>query len=795
MSKKKTSKPDRKINPETGLPYFTMAQKGARRASRTSPREAQSMPDPASGKVAEPAIKAATEAGGEVVSLKPAPDITKDDGADQDRFDPRNPDLYLNRELTWLNFNMRVLHEAEDLRRPLLDRLRFLAIASANIDEFVMKRIGGLKQLIGAGVHENTIDGRTPDQQIIECAEAIRGFQATARKNFLDLRDLIARRDINIIPYAKLSDKQRTWVRRHYIKNIFPLVTPLAIDPAHPFPFISNMSLNLLVTLRDLKATNSVLARVKVPLGPDVPRFLKVDNGNGGEALNFVALEDVMANNLDLLFPDMEVEACELFRILRNANTEVEEEEAGDLMAMIETELRYRKFAPIVRLEAISGMNPVRRGMLSAELGLDEERDVSETDVMIGMRDLMEIADLDVPALLEPTHHPVDNGVLLDDRSIFHVIRDVGPILLQHPYESFATSVERFVREASCDPKVMAIKMTIYRTSADTRILDYLMDAARNGKQVAVAVELKARFDEAANIRWASRLEEVGIHVTYGVIGLKTHSKTILVVRRDYNGLRLYAHIGTGNYHAGTARVYSDLGLLTADEAIGKDLTGLFNYLTTGCKPSRRYEKLLVAPLGIKKALLKKIEREIAVHSNGGDGLIRLKTNALEDPDVTVALYRASQAGVTVELIIRDTCRLRPGVAGLSETISVISVIGRFLEHSRIYYFRNGGDEEYFIGSADLMTRNLEQRVEVLTPVEGENLCKDLKQIFDTQLKDRRNVWEMRADGSYVQRRPGKGAKGPSVRGCQMSLVDAAEKRTAIAGQLRKRKIRSVGWR
>ncbi len=798
MNKKKKPTPDRKINLETGLPYFTMAEKESGRNPRAAPSESgpqsEPTPDPASENAAEPAIQPADDSGGKVIAIKPAPDLANDDGVDQNELDPRNPDLYLNRELTWLNFNMRVLHEAEDTRRPLLDRLRFLAIATANIDEFVMKRIGGLKQLIGAGVHERTVDGRTPDQQIMECAEAISNFQAAARKNFLDLRDRIARRGISIVPYDKLSKEQRTWVRRHYIKNIFPLVTPLAIDPAHPFPFISNLSLNLLVTLRDPKATNSVLARVKVPLGPDVPRFLTVGNGEGGETLTFAALEDVMAHNLDLLFPDMEVEACELFRILRNANTEVEEEEAGDLMAMIETELRYRKFAPIVRLEVISGMDPVRRGMLSAELGLNEEQDVSETDVMIGMRDLMEIATLDVPALLEPAHHPVDNGVLLDDRSIFHVIRDTGSILLQHPYESFATSVERFVREASCDPKVMAIKMTIYRTSADTRILDYLMDAARNGKQVAVGVELKARFDEAANIRWASRLEKVGIHVTYGVIGLKTHSKTILVVRRDYNGLRLYAHIGTGNYHAGTARIYSDLGLLTADEAIGKDLTGLFNYLTTGCKPSRRYEKLLVAPLGIKKALLKKIEREIAVHSDSDGGLIRLKTNALEDPEVTVALYRASQAGVTVELIIRDTCRLRPGVAGLSETISVISVIGRFLEHSRIYYFRNGGDEEYFIGSADLMTRNLEQRVEVLTPVEGENLRKDLKQILDTQLKDKRNVWDMRADGSYVQRRPVKGAKGSNVRGCQMVLVDAAEKRTAKAGQLRKRKIRSVGW-
>jgi len=710
-------------------------------------------------------------------------------------FDLNDSELFLNRELTWLSFNHRVLHEAEDIRKPLLDRVRFLAIAASNIDEFVMKRIGGLKQLIGAGVHERTVDGRTPEQQMTECDNAIGTFQEKSREVYLDLLKQLRRKNICLENFRDLSEDQKVWLRNHYIKNIFPLVTPLAIDPAHPFPFISNLSLNLLVTLRYAKDRDSVLARVKVPLGPDVPRFLKVGGKNdaAGDRKTFVALEDVVANNLDLLFPDMTVETCELFRVVRNANTEMAEEEASDLLAMIETELRYRKFAPIVRLEAAKGMAPIHRGMLAAELGLDEKRDVSESDVMIGMRDLMEIGTLDVPALLDPPHHPVDNGYLLDDRSIFHVIRDGGSILLQHPYESFATSVERFVREASRDPKVMAIKMTIYRTSADTRILDYLMDAARNGKQVAVVLELKARFDEAANIEWANRLEEVGIHVTYGVVGLKTHTKLILVVRRDYNGLRRYAHIGTGNYHAGTARIYSDLGLLTADPAIGEDLTGLFNYLTTGCKPSRRYEKLLISPKGIKNALLSRIDREISGHSDKSPGLIRLKTNALEDPEVTRALYRASQAGVKVELIIRDSCRLRPGIPGLSETISVISIVGRFLEHSRIYYFQNGGDEEYFIGSADLMTRNLEQRVEALAPVEDPSLRKELGKILDSQLKDRRNVWDMQSDGTYVKRRPGRNDKGAATKGCHMTLVEAAEKRHHQAAKIRKRKIRAVG--
>jgi polyphosphate kinase len=389
-------------------------------------------------------------------------------------------------------------------------------------------------------------------------------------------------------------------------------------------------------------------------------------------------------------------------------------------------------------------------------------------------------------------HHPLTAPKLQESRNVFHIIRETGPTLLHHPYESFATSVERFVREASQDPKVLAIKMALYRTSSDTRIIDYLIDAARNGKQVAVVVELKARFDEAANIRWATRLEEVGIHVNYGVVGLKTHAKVILVVRRDYNGLRRYAHIGTGNYHAGTARLYSDLGLLTCDDDIGHDLTELFNYLTTGYKPSRRYRKILTAPRSMKKPLLDKIEREIARHSAQSPGLIRLKTNALEDADVVEALYRASQAGVKVELVVRDTCRLRPSLPGISENVTVVSIVGRFLEHGRIYYFRNGGDEEYFIGSADLMKRNLESRVEVLTPVEDPSLRERLRAVLDLQLYDHRNAWEMQPDGSYVQRQPRTPAE---EMGSQEALNVAAEQRNFEATRLRRRRPRAIARR
>jgi polyphosphate kinase len=450
----------------------------------------------------------------------------------------------------------------------------------------------------------------------------------------------------------------------------------------------------------------------------------------------------------------METDSCSCFRVTRNANTELEEEKADDLLAMIETELRERKFASVVRLEVGRSMTPHHRGMLAAELGLDEQADVFEVGGMLGMRDLFELASLPAPELHDPPHHPEDRPELMTDRNIFHIIRDAGSLLLHHPYESFSTSVERFLREASQDPKVRALKMTLYRTSADSKAIPYLIDAAVNGKQVAVVVELKARFDEAANIEWATRMEEVGIHVTYGVVGLKTHCKVILVVRQDYSGLRRYAHVGTGNYHAGTARIYSDVGMLTCDPGIGRDLTELLNYLTTGFKPKRSYGKLLVAPKGCKQGLLERIDREIAHCTDGQSGRIQFKTNALEDRDMVRALYAASQAGVTLELLVRDTCRLRPGIPGLSENVTVLSTVGRFLEHARIYYFQNAGDEEYYIGSADCMKRNLQSRVELLAPVEDPALRAELRKFLDAQVEDRRGAWEMRADGSYVQRMP-----------------------------------------
>nr|VFK19164.1 MAG: polyphosphate kinase [Candidatus Kentron sp. LPFa] len=683
------------------------------------------------------------------------------------------PELYLNRELTWIDFNRRVLHEAKDERTPLLDRVKFLAIVSSNLDEFFMKRIGGLKQQLAAGMQKPTVDGRTPARQIAECYARTRDIRTDREEIYKVLIGQLAEHDIHLVQYRTLDEHQRAGVRAYFIRSIFPLVTPLAMDPGHPFPFISNLAINLLVTLRYPGGTGIFMARVKVPLIKGVaPRFLRV-----GEANTFVTLDDVMANNLDLLFPGMEIESCDLFRVTRNANVEMDEEAADDLLEMIQSELRERHFAPIVRLEVMPGMNPTLRGMLAAELGLDADADVFEVQGMLAMRDLFEIALLDVPELHDRPHRPINHTRLDHNRqNIFHIIRK-GPLLLQHPYESFSTSVERFLRTASTDPKVLAIKMTLYRTSSSGNIITSLIEAAQNGKQVAVLVELKARFDEAANIRWARSLEKAGIHVTYGVIGFKTHSKVILVVRKDYNGIQRYAHIGTGNYHADTARLYSDLGIMTNDEDICQDLTELFNFLT-GYSAPLTYRKILAAPYTLKRGLLDKIDREINKHTPDSPGLIQFKMNALEDFDITKALYRACQAGVKVDLIVRDTCRLRPGIPGLSETARVISVVGRFLEHTRIYYFQNGGEEEYYIGSADLMKRNLESRVEVVTPVENPDLRQDLRLMLDVQLADRRSAWDLRADGSYIQRKPGEGQE---THGSQETLILVADTRMAAA--------------
>jgi polyphosphate kinase len=695
-----------------------------------------------------------------------------------------DPCWYLNRELTWLEFNRRVLHEAGDERTPLLERLKFIAIVSANLDEFFMKRIGGLKQQACAGLRELSMDGLSPLQQIQECHSLIRIIESRKQTLLQQVLGLLKEKGISIAAVKDLSVRERKNLRSHFATNIYPLLTPQSIDPAHPFPFISNLSLNLLVTLNSAAGLGMQLARVKVPVGTSTSRFIAVP----GKKDLFVCLEDLLISNLDMLFPGMRVVRYDLFRVTRNANTEIDEEEADDLMEMIETELKERRFAPIVRMEVAEGIPILQRGRLAAELSINENDDVFEATELLAMRDLFELCRLDYPHLRDAPHYPIVNPQLESQRNIFHIIRDAGSILLQHPYESFATSVERFLRDAAVDPKVHGIKMTLYRTSSQGRIIEALLLAAQNGKQVAVVVELKARFDEAANIRLAEQMELAGIHVTYGVVGLKTHCKVIMVVRQDYNSLRRYVHIGTGNYHAETARIYSDVGLFSCSETLANDVTELFNYLTTGFKARRKYHCLLTAPLFLKKALLAKIERETTLHREGGGGLIQFKINALEDGDIVKAFYRASQAGVTIDLIVRDTCRLRPGIAGLSDNIRVISIVGRFLEHSRMYYFRNGGAEEYFISSADAMKRNLEARVEVLCPVEEAALAREIRAILNVHLGDRRSAWDMQPDGSYIQRTP---ADTDVTGGSHCQLIELAEKRVELYRKRMKKKVKA----
>ena len=686
-------------------------------------------------------------------------------------------EFFLNRELTWLSFNSRVLHEAADERNPLLERLKFLAIVSSNLDEFFMKRIGSLKRKVAAGIQDKSADGLTAQQQIDACYNAIREQELQQRELLKVLREQLATHNIKIVSYDDVNTDQGIWLREYFYSEVFPLITPQSFDPSHPFPFISNYSLNLLVKVKkqgESSGDSVAYTRIKMPLGEGLPRFVQIP-----DTFHFLPLEELVKKHLYMLLPQVDIENAALFRVTRNIQAARDVDETDDLLAMIQSELRDRHFASIVRVQVQDEIDSTARGMLAAELGLDEQSDVFSTgSSLMALRDLFEIAGIDRPELQVKPFKPLDPPQFSQATNIFHAIRNDGPFMVHHPYDSFKSSVERFLKEAAHDPKVKAIKMTLYRTSSDTKVVDYLIQAAQNRKQVAVVVELKASFDEAANIRWATRLEEAGVHVTYGVVGLKTHSKIILVVRKDFNGLQRYLHIGTGNYHAGTARVYSDLGILTNDKQMGIDATELFNYLTTGFTPDRFYRELLPAPKVLKTALLARIEREIKHHTIESPGLIQFKVNALEDADITKALYRACQAGVQVDLIVRDSCRFLPGIPGVSENATVISVVGRFLEHARIYYFKNNGDEEYLVGSADAMQRNLESRVEVVAPVKAPKLREELRFIFDTQLNDYRQAWEMRVDGTYVQRQPRN--KDEEV-GCHQRMIDRYTERNKKA--------------
>ncbi|WP_248515573.1 polyphosphate kinase 1 [Salinarchaeum laminariae] len=670
-------------------------------------------------------------------------------GGDE-QFDPADPRLYFNRERSELAFQRRVLHEAEDERTPLLDRVKFCSILTTNLDEFVMKRVGGLKQQIAADVTEPTADGMTPKEQWESVLEESHELLERQWDLFHgDLRGRLADEGIHVLDHGDLSADEQTDMREYFEASILPTLTPLTFDPAHPFPFISNRSLSLGVLTREDEDDEPTFSRVKIPRNR--PRFVELADGR------YLPIEELIVANLDLLFPDVEIVDHTLFRVTRNAEVRRNEEVAEDLIERIEAVLRERRFATVVRLEIDADAPEAVRELLVDQLDLDE-REVVDVEGLHDGRDLMELADIDRPDLSREPWTPQPHPRLSDGRhdDVFGAIRD-DDVLVHHPYHSFDETVHRFIDEAANDPDVLAIKAAIYRTAADSKIIDSLIEAAHNGKQVAVMVELKARFDEAANLEWVETLEEEGIHVAYGTIDYKAHTKTTLVVREEDDGVQLYSHVGTGNYHSETAKTYTDLGLLTADEDLGQDLVKLFNYFTGHSLPDD-YRELLVAPENLRHAVAEKVRREAEIAADGGDARIVAKLNRLEDPALVRELYRASSAGVDVDLIVRDICRLRPGIEGLSETISVRSIVGRFLEHSRVYYFRNAGDPEYYVGSADWMVRNLDNRVEAVAPIEDEALRAELDEILRINLADNRLAWELQPDGTYVQCRPGDDA-------------------------------------
>ncbi|HEX2850768.1 MAG TPA: RNA degradosome polyphosphate kinase [Acidimicrobiales bacterium] len=651
---------------------------------------------------------------------------------------------YINRELSWLDFNERVLALAEDKEQPLLERAKFLAIWSANLDEFFQVRVAALKDQLAAGVPGTTPDGITPGQQLRLIRERVAEQLGRVSSAFLDgVVPALADVGIRLSDWDALDDDDREYLVAVFEERIFPVLTPLAVDPGHPFPHISDLSLNLGVNVLDPVTRERRFARVKVPAL--LPRFVVMLDGE-----RFVPLEQVIARHLDRLFPGMEIEGTFPFRVTRNADLSIDEDEADDLLEAVELELRRRRRGRAVRLEVDASMPDDVRDLLVRELEL-HPLDVFVIDGPLDLSGLFAVHELDRPELKdEPWQGVTQPRLTADDDEvldIFAVLRD-GDVLVHHPYDSFATSVEAFIKRAAIDPDVLAIKQTLYRTSGDSAIVKALIRAAERGKQVAVLVEVKARFDEQRNITWAKALEDSGVHVVYGIVGLKTHSKTALVVRQEEDGIRRYCHIGTGNYNPKTARLYEDLGLLSADPALGADLTDLFNFLT-GYSRQTSYRKLLVAPTTLKGRLIDLIRDEAAA---GERGRIVLKMNGLDDPDVIDALYDASQAGVAIDLVVRSICSLRPGVAGLSENVRVRSIVGRYLEHSRIFFFgsRNGSEGAYFIGSADLRRRNLQRRVEVVVPVDDPLLQARLQQVLDINLSDDENAWTLEPDGTWT---------------------------------------------
>ena len=696
-----------------------------------------------------------------------------------------SPDRYINRELSWIAFNQRVLAQALDQRTPLLDQAKFSAIFSNNLDEFFMVRVASLKSQVEAGITTPSEDGKTPLEQLLTIRERLIPLLQQQQDHYRkQLRKQLLDHNVQLLDYSQLNKQQQQWVSDTFRHSVFPVLTPLAVDPAHPFPFVSNLSLNVAAVIHDPESGQRQFARVKVPQ-KNLPRFVSIptelSESDPKPIHTAVPLEQVIAFNLDLLFPGMSVQGHYFFRVTRDADLELRDLEADDLMLALEQGLRKRRMGgEVVRLEVPNDMPEDVVEMLMNGLAVEEE-DLYRIDGPLGLDDLFGLMALPLPKLKDKQHggqtpavlartqqHLIDEGAIKPEEfeSIFSVMRQQD-ILLHHPYDLFSTTVEEFINQAADDPQVMGIKMTLYRTSKDSPIIAALIRAAENGKQVMALVELKARFDEDNNIQWARQLERSGVHVVYGVLGLKTHTKIVLVVRKEQEKLRSYVHIGTGNYNSKTSKLYTDLGLLSTRPELGQDLVELFNYLT-GFSKQQSFRRLLVAPVTLRKGMESLIRREIEHAREGRDGHIRAKMNSLVDPDIIALLYEAAAANVRVELIIRGMCSLYPGREGLSESISVVSIIGQFLEHSRIFWFGNGGSPEVYIGSADWMSRNLDRRVEAVTPVEDPNLRGRLERLLELYLKDNRGAWDMQSDGSFIQRQP---EDGEDVRNSQVQLI------------------------
>lgn len=671
---------------------------------------------------------------------------------------PLPADRYLNRELSWLDFNNRVLTLAADSALPLLERAKFLAIFASNLDEFYMVRVAGLKRRDEMKLSVRSADGLSPREQLRLIGERTQQLATRHARVFLEsVQPGLAHHGIHIVKWRDLTDAERSELSTYFSEQVFPVLTPLAVDPAHPFPFVSGLSLNLAVAVRSPEGGAERFARVKVP--DNVDRFVRLKNTDpDSNTVRFLPMEDLIAAFLPVLFPGMDIVEQHAFRITRNADMDVEDRDE-DLLQALERELARRRFGPPVRLEVSDDMSEHMLGLLLRELDV-HPGDVVQVPGLLDLSSLWQIYAVDRPALKErpfvPSTHPAFGET---GKSIFATLRD-GDVLVHHPYESFSTSVQRFIEQAAADPDVLAIKQTLYRTSGDSPIVNALIEAADAGKQVVALVELKARFDEQANIKWARALEDAGVHVVYGLVGLKTHCKTCLVVRREGSTIRRYCHIGTGNYNPKTARLYEDVGLFTAAPDIGADLTDLFNSLT-GYSRKVSYRNLLVAPYGIRKGILERIEREIAAHEQNGNGLIRMKANAIVDEQIIDGLYRASQAGVRVEVVVRGICALRPGVEGFAENIVVRSILGQFLEHSRVMHFR--AIDEFWIGSADMMHRNLDRRVEVMAQVKDRRLTEQLNEMFESAMHPATRCWELASDGSWTAS-PGTGARFATTR-------------------------------